>query len=303
MLRSEAEQSKEQILTLKKRVNLLQEQELKAAATDSEIQLKLQKLKDLEAEAEKLRESNFRLHLENSELARQLGSTQILANSVLEDPEVEELRELSNRLRQENADLAKEVERLQAGRCTDLEELVYLRWINACLRYELRNFRPPHGKTVARDLSKSLSPESELKAKQLILEYANTEGMGEIGIDNLDFESDQWSSSHTSYIAGPVDFDDSSVSPKNNFRKIKIFNKLRRLIGGNDIQHRNHGSSVGKTGGAEDSDSALDSSSISTATDAAGDQQSNRLRSLSPDLSRHSSRHSEYPKNEECKDG
>ncbi|KAF2301099.1 hypothetical protein GH714_020064 [Hevea brasiliensis] len=141
MLRSEAEQSKEQILTLKKRVNLLQEQELKAAATDSEIQLKLQKLKDLEAEAEKLRESNFRLHLENSELARQLGSTQILANSVLEDPEVEELRELSNRLRQENADLAKEVERLQAGRCTDLEELVYLRWINACLRYELRNFR------------------------------------------------------------------------------------------------------------------------------------------------------------------
>lgn len=189
--------------------------------------------------------------------------------------------------------MAKEVERLQADRCTDVEELVYLRWINACLRYELRNFQPPHGKTVARDLSKSLSPESELKAKQLILEYANTEGMGENEIDILDFESDQWSSSHTSYIADPVDFNDSSGSPKNNISKIKIFSKLRRLIRGKDIQHHDHRASAGKTGREEDSDSPAGSSSISTITDAAGDQQFNRYQSLTVDLSRHLSRHSE----------
>ncbi|KAJ9179267.1 hypothetical protein P3X46_011076 [Hevea brasiliensis] len=291
MLRSESEQNKERILTLQKRVTRLQERELKAAATDSEIQLKLQKLKDLEAKAQELRESNFRLHIENSELARQLESTQILVNSVLEDPGTAELREHSNRLRQENGDLAKQVEELQAGRCTDVEELVYLQWMNACLRYGLRNFHPPHGKTVARDLSKSLSPESEVKAKQLILEYANTEGMGEKGIDIMDFQSDQWSSSHTSSTLDPSDFDDSSVSPKNNnSSKIKIFNKLRRLIRGKDNQHCNHGSSVCKTGRTEDSDSPLGSSSISTATDTASDQQSNRVQSLSSQLSWHSSR-------------
>ncbi|KAA8540324.1 hypothetical protein F0562_024757 [Nyssa sinensis] len=100
---------------------------------------------------------------------------QILANSVLEDQEAEVLKEESRRLIQENEDLAKEIERLQADRCIDVEELVYLRWINACLRYELRNYQPEPGKTIARDLSKTLNPKSEEKAKQLILEYANRE--------------------------------------------------------------------------------------------------------------------------------
>lgn len=87
-LRSEAEQNKEQILSLKKRVSRLQEQDLKSAETDSDIKMKLQRLKDLEIEAEELRKSNSRLHLENSALFSQLESTQILANSILEDPEV-----------------------------------------------------------------------------------------------------------------------------------------------------------------------------------------------------------------------
>ncbi|KDP40837.1 hypothetical protein JCGZ_24836 [Jatropha curcas] len=287
MLKSEAERNKEQILALQKRVARLQEQEIKAAATDSDIQSKLETLKDLEAEAEDLRQSNSRLHLENFELACKLESTQILAN-----PEIEALRALSNQLRQENEELVKEVERLQTDRCTDVEELVYLRWINACLRYELRNFQPLQGKTVARDLSKSLSPKSEEKAKQLILEYANIEGTGEKGIDIMDLECDQWSSCHTSYILDPTDFDDSSVSTKTkNSSKDKIFNKLRKLILGKDIQHHNHGSSSGKSG-AEDSDSPRGSSCISTTTDAASDLQSNRAKSQSPDLPRHSARYS-----------
>lgn len=84
-LRFEAEQNKEQILTLKKRVEKFHDSE---AADNSEIQLKLRRLKDLEGEAEELRKSNFQLQIENSELARSLESTQILANSILEDPEV-----------------------------------------------------------------------------------------------------------------------------------------------------------------------------------------------------------------------
>lgn len=87
-LKYEAEQYKEQIINLKQKVNKCQDLECKTAASDEEIQMKLKRLKDLETEAEQLRKSNLRLQMENSDLARRLDSTQILANSVLEDPEV-----------------------------------------------------------------------------------------------------------------------------------------------------------------------------------------------------------------------
>lgn len=87
-LRFEAEENKDQILALQRRVAKLQDQEYKADPSDPKIQLKLQRLKDLEVEAEELRKSNMRLQVENTELSRRLESTQILANSVLEDPEV-----------------------------------------------------------------------------------------------------------------------------------------------------------------------------------------------------------------------
>ncbi|KAK9282514.1 hypothetical protein L1049_005434 [Liquidambar formosana] len=255
-LRFEAEQNKEQILALQKRVAKLQDQEQKAAASDPVSQLELQRLKDFEVEVEELRKSNSRLQLENLELARSLESTQILATYVLDDSEAEALKGMSHRLRQENEDLAKEIEQLQADRCTDAEELVYLRWINACLRYELRNYQPPPGKTVARDLSKTLSPKSEERAKQLILEYANTKGMAEKGIDSIDFDSDQWSSSHA-YLTDSGEYDDFSVDNSSANRpktssKTKIFSKLRRLIHGKDDHHHNQVQSADKTASVEE---------------------------------------------------
>lgn len=90
-IRCEAQQNREQIITLQQRVAKLQEQECKVIASDQNIQNKLQKLKDLESEAEELRKANSRLHFDNSELAQRLDSTQVLANSVLEDPEVRRL--------------------------------------------------------------------------------------------------------------------------------------------------------------------------------------------------------------------
>ncbi|XWS18932.1 hypothetical protein CRYUN_Cryun32bG0087400 [Craigia yunnanensis] len=259
-LRNEAEQNREQILNLQKRVARLQDQELKAPGNNQDIESKLQRLKVFEGEAEELRESNRRLRIENSELAWKLESTQMLANSVLEDPEREAFNEMSNCLRQENEDLKKQIEQLQADRCADVEELVYLRWINACLRYELRNYQPPTGKTVARDLSKSLSPKSEKKAKKLILEYAHTEGMGVRGMDSTDFDCDQWSSSQGSYgtDTGELDdssFENSSATKTTNSGKIKFFNNLRRLIRGKDSHHQSQASSTSKTDHPEDVDS------------------------------------------------
>jgi hypothetical protein len=75
-------------------------------------------------------------------------------------------------LRHANEDLARQVEGLQNDRFAEVEELVYLRWVNACLRYELRNYQAPEGQVSALDLSKNLSPRSQEKAKRLMLQYA-----------------------------------------------------------------------------------------------------------------------------------
>ncbi|OIT04792.1 PREDICTED: protein CHUP1, chloroplastic-like [Nicotiana attenuata] len=235
-LRSEADHSKEQILTLQEKVMKLHDEEKKAVEAESDVQLKLRKLKDLENQADELKKSNHSLRKENSELAHRLESVQIIAASVLEDEETEALKEETLGLKKQNEDLAKEVERLKADRCNDAEELVYLRWINACLRYELRNLQPVAGKTIARDLSKTLSPKSEEKAKQLILEYANKESQGEREISVTDFDSD-WSSSRTSFFTDSGEFDDTSTdnsSPRKTSGKKKVFSKLMRLVRGKD---------------------------------------------------------------------
>ncbi|CAJ1951050.1 unnamed protein product [Sphenostylis stenocarpa] len=266
-IKYEAEQNREHIMNLKQKVAKFQEHEYKAAANDQEFQIKMKKLKDLEYETEQLRKSNLRLQMDNADLSRRLDSTQLLANSVLEDHEAQALKEEGERLRQENEGLRKELEQLHSDRCSDLEELVYMRWVNACLRHELRSYLPPAGKTAARDLSKSLSPTSEKKAKQLILEYATNEGRGSVS----DMDSDQWSSSQASFLTDsgePEDYslpETSSEAKVNNPSKSKVFGKLMRLIRGKDSQHqRGRVMSKEKSMSRDDSNSSHFSSSTST---------------------------------------
>ncbi|KAF8092709.1 hypothetical protein N665_0402s0002 [Sinapis alba] len=235
-LNIKTQQHVEQLLSLKERVARLQEDEIKASLPVPDADKMVQRLRELEGEINELTDSNTRLHFENFELAEKLEAVQIIATSKLEDPEeMETLREDGNRLKSENEELKKEIEQLQGDRCTDLEQLVYLKWINACLRYELRTYQPPAGKTVARDLSTTLSPTSEEKAKQLILEYAHEE-------DHTDY--DQWSSSQeesSSMITDSMFLDDSSVdtlfaTKTKKSGKKKLMHKLMKILHGKDTQ-------------------------------------------------------------------
>ncbi|KAL9243639.1 hypothetical protein vseg_017499 [Gypsophila vaccaria] len=228
-IRHEAQQNRERITELTQRVAQFQEQEHEDAHSE------LHRMVHLEREAEELRKVNESLQQENADLIRRLDSTQFLANSLLGDPEKDELSKEMFNLREENDSLSKEVERLRADRCTDAEELVYLRWINACLRYELRNYQPLPGKTVARDLSKCLSPTSEQKAKQLILEYANSEDGDQKVPSIVDFDFDRWPSTNPSYLTDSTEHDDSprhTSDHKHHHKKLKIFARLRKLITG-----------------------------------------------------------------------
>ncbi|CAL5199962.1 unnamed protein product [Lathyrus oleraceus] len=199
-IRREAEQAKEQIVSHQQRV------------------AKSQKLEAFESEVEELRESNSRLQIENCDLTRRVDSTQILAYDASQE---------SERLRKENDDLMKQIEKLQSDRRSGIEELVYMRWINACIRRELQNHQAPHTKTIAKDLSKSLSLSSEKKAKQ----------------STMDFDLNQWSSSQSSSITGSGEYDhfssanNSPASRTNAARQNKFFSKIRRLILGKDRHH------------------------------------------------------------------
>lgn len=200
-------------------------------------------------------------------------------------------------MKREIESLKKEVEQQKADRCADVEELVYLRWINACLRYELRNYQPPPGKPAARDLSKTLSPKSEDKAKQLILDYAHTEGMTEKAINFLDFDSDQWSSSQTSYLTDSGEPDEASIdSPKgvkpHHSKRNKLFGKLRRLVLGKEGREESRHSSVERTEslggpGSYSFDSSHDASSGLTGADSSTHWSSSRY-TTPGSFSRHS---------------
>uniref|UniRef100_A0A1D1ZL62 Protein CHUP1, chloroplastic n=1 Tax=Anthurium amnicola TaxID=1678845 RepID=A0A1D1ZL62_9ARAE len=243
-LKSESVQAKEKVATLHQRVAALQDLECRVVEKEEEeLQGNLMRLKDLEHEAAELERANSRLAMENSDLAEKLESAQILASTALESPEATTPLEESNCLREKNVELTREIEQLRTDRCADVEELVYLRWVNACLRHELRNYRP--GKAAARDLSRTLSPKSEHGVKQLILEYANSGPNDKASSTNLmDSDSEKCPSSRASSLteigeAGDASTDASIAPKKGGSGKTKFFTKLKRLVLGKDYgNHR-----------------------------------------------------------------
>ncbi|XP_047959981.1 protein CHUP1, chloroplastic-like [Salvia hispanica] len=175
-----------------------------------EMKMQLEEACELRLELEEMKKCNEVFKLENIELAQKLEYVQMLA---VDNEEMAELKEESHRLQQENKDLKDEMQRLNA---TDLEELVFLRWINTCIR---KNYEPVSGK--------NLSPKSEKKVKKLLLEYANKQGKS---IDSNYLESDQWSSSQSQASCMTEEREDLHLDLPPSSAKPKLFGKLRRLL-------------------------------------------------------------------------
>ncbi|RWW02315.1 hypothetical protein BHE74_00006660, partial [Ensete ventricosum] len=260
-MESDRDEAKDIIASPHQRINSLQHREQKDVKTDAEIRRKLKRLEELEDECIELRTINSRLVHENSCLSRELETSEMIESSVREDAKMEGLEE-ANHLRKVNDKLMEDIEQLQTDRCTDVEELVYLRWINACLRYELRNYQPPLGKTVARDLSKCLSPKSVEKAKQLILEYANL-GADEKSSDLFEVDSECCSSSQAS-AGEPEDTptDASSAIMYSSSNKLKLLSKLKKLVLGNANQGK-RASAADRTPSSVNSDTRASASTCS----------------------------------------
>ncbi|XP_065036917.1 protein CHUP1, chloroplastic-like isoform X2 [Musa acuminata AAA Group] len=149
-------QAREEIAFLEQKIRKLNDVEHKDSQEDVDLQNKLKRLKELEDEADELGKENSILSQENMELAQRLAYAET-SISTLEEPQAEVMEEV-HQLGEANDNLEKEIEQLQADRCADVEELVYLRWLNACLRYELRQHQPPSEEIVCRGSKQVLEP-------------------------------------------------------------------------------------------------------------------------------------------------
>eukprot|EP00850_Spirogloea_muscicola_P017854 SM000157S02084 [mRNA] locus=s157:309210:315274:+ [translate_table: standard] len=166
-----------EVVLLKKVVSDMKAREEEVEAKEKELEKRAQATKDKDMDVVELRRGNKELQLQKRKLSVQLAEMEnrLSRFAVPESQLVLKAQAESKMLRQRIVDLRRQVEALQNNRFSEVEELVYLRWVNACLRYELRDFKAPPGKITALDLGHSLSPRSQERAKQLMLEYAAPE--------------------------------------------------------------------------------------------------------------------------------
>lgn len=96
----------------------------------------------VEIEVVELRRLNMELQLQKRNLSGRISSLESqLATlaKVSESDVLEKIKAEASLLRHTNEDLCKQVEGLQISRMNEVEELAYLRWVNSCLRDELRS--------------------------------------------------------------------------------------------------------------------------------------------------------------------
>ncbi|CAK9203375.1 unnamed protein product, partial [Sphagnum troendelagicum] len=234
---------------------------------DIDTENKLQALRELEVEVVELRRTNKELQHQKRELTVRMtaaeSEVEYFANRTDNDIVAEAEASIAA-VRHANEDLAKQVEGLQMDRFSEVEELVYLRWVNACLRYELRNFQAPPGKTTALDLSNNLSPRSQEKAKQLMLEYAGPDLLTmrakeqvESGYESASSET----SSPSEVAAGEYSDISSDMGSARMSKKPSLIRRLKKWTGQKD-----DGSEISASSSLEREQSMTSSRNESTTT-------------------------------------
>ncbi|KAK3025304.1 hypothetical protein RJ639_042698, partial [Escallonia herrerae] len=145
--------------------------------------------RDVDMEVVELRRLNMELKLQRRNLACRLSSMESQLATLAKDSErdtAEKIKVESSLLRRTNEDLCKQVEGLQMNRLNEVEELVYLRWVNSCLRNELQTFS-------SMSADKSLGPKSsESCSESFGLSSCPSDNNSEDGTKKLDLIKRLW---------------------------------------------------------------------------------------------------------------
>lgn len=161
------------------------------------------------------------------------------------------MAEEANELRKTNERLTRQIEQLHGDHCKHVEELVYLKWVNACLRHELRGNDDQHPSSGQQDhagagvpssaveLSKSMSYRSSEKAKELMLRYGN---LGLEGFDpalfsplNESLYGDGHDQDHAVAVAA------SAPEKRAGHGKLKFLRNIKKLLASGSRKGHGHG--------------------------------------------------------------
>ncbi|XP_038993414.1 protein CHUP1, chloroplastic-like [Hibiscus syriacus] len=161
MKNGNASQMKRQIFVLQEQLSGFAANE--TSVQDASVEKRLEAIKDIELQVLKMRRINKELELEKREISFKLYAAHAKVSALSDMKEIKTIAKISE-LRHVNGDLLNEVERLQKSRFAMVEELVYQRWLNACLRAEIKHHQE---RTCKRKFSTSMVPSntSMLSAK------------------------------------------------------------------------------------------------------------------------------------------
>ncbi|XP_057841601.2 protein CHUP1, chloroplastic [Cryptomeria japonica] len=229
--------------------------ESRHAKEDNLQQYRENHLNQLEVEVVELRRVNMEVQHQKRELASKLAAAElqiISLGNLTESDMVAKVEAEASKLRHTNEDLCKQVEGLQMSRFSEVEELVYLRWVNSCLRYELRNSSKTPAKISAVDLKDDLSPKSQDIAKQLMMEYA----MPEQSVSHRKHHTDNDSESLSSYSSNTsevTELDDVSMEAFpgrfTTSKKPGLIRKLKNWATSSDDSQLLHGEYLSEKSG------------------------------------------------------
>ncbi|KAK6261282.1 hypothetical protein QUC31_007098 [Theobroma cacao] len=146
-----ASQIKGQIMVLEEQLSGFTTNE--TSAPNDMVKKKLEAVKTIEFEVVKMKRRNKELELEKRELSVKLFAAHAKISALSDMTQSKTIAKISE-LRHANGDLSEQVERLQKSRFDMVEELVYQRWLNACLRAEIQGHQKSSRKTLQKELPK-----------------------------------------------------------------------------------------------------------------------------------------------------
>ncbi|CAL1370025.1 unnamed protein product [Linum trigynum] len=163
----------EKMKMIQERVSELQDGELCQSKRDARVD---EKLRGFELGILRIKRKNKELEMEKRAISLKLvAARESRAFPILNEREVPpELDEEFRIVKQENDELLKQVEALQKSRFSMVEELVYQRWIHACLKFDYAG-KPwrPHSETDTNSSSDRSSPSIIQRSTSLIRQINN----------------------------------------------------------------------------------------------------------------------------------
>lgn len=164
-------------------------------------------------------------------------------NSTLEDDKTDLTQKMDSILRSNSIsrnELKRQIDELEIDKRSEIEKAVYLKYVNACLRYELRHYQPSPGRAKARDLNKSLSPNSAAKAKELIHMYASDDNNNDeeaTTFENIEIET----TTTTTTADNNDDVNEEHRSINKKQKSQSLGSKLKKLVTRRDSSIRSKG--------------------------------------------------------------